>query len=258
MLMYDVENLYEFIKEELINNLMSKEISVMEGEHLTIFHMHGLAGFYGPKILIKLNDNSVDFKFKIFSLLSNDISFQFDSNDYSLHLYSRLDLDIDNIKTFSSLIKEDILELIDTYIKIFKTIVVNKDSISSEIFYLANYAEGELIFNKVSLPINNEYRDYRIAIKENNVYIDDLFSEGYFPSKSHFPSVAEEIYKKFLSEYLIEEINWYQLKKEESFIKVEKLAKDGSSISFVSFDKKFISEFLFNFLKANISLRDRI
>ncbi len=257
MLIWETESLYEFIKQELINKLMSKDISIMEGENLTIFHMHGLAGFYGPKILVKLNDNTVDLKFKIFSLLSNDISFQFDSNDYSFHLYSKLDIDVDSIKTLTNLTKEDIQGLIDAYIKIFKTILVSKDSISSKLFNLANAAKGELIFNKVSLPINNEYRDYRIAVKGNNVYIDDIFSEGYFPSKSYFKFVSEKIHEKYLREYLTEEINWYQLKKEDNYIKIDKITREGNSISSVSFDKDFLAKFISEQIRSNVSIGDR-
>ncbi len=258
MLIYDVDNLYEFIKDKLINSLLSKEISAMEGEHLTIFHMHGLAGFYGPKILIRLNENSVDLDFKLFSILQNKVVFYFDNSNYSFHLYSESDININSYKNYSNLTEKDILEILDIYTHIFKTIVVNKDDISSNLFNLANAVEGKLIFNKVSLPIDNEYREYRVAIKENNVYIDDLFSEGYFPSKSYFKIVSENIHNKFLPEYLPDEITWYQLKKENDFIKVDKITSEGNSISSVSFDKKFLAEFINSFIKTNTSIGDRI
>ncbi len=257
MLIWDVENLYEFIKEKLIKDFVSKEISAMEGEHFTIFHMHGLAGFYGPKLLIKLCENCVELNFKIFSMLTSKVTFQLDSKDYLFYPYYLSEIDIIPINKDKPLTKEEILELANTYAKVLKTLVINRDTISSKLFKLANTTEDKLIFNRVTLPVNSDYRDYRIAVKEHNVYLDDLFNEGYFPSKSFFKSVVKEIHGRFLSTYKIDEINWYQLKKDGDLIKVDKLIENGDSITSVSFDKKFLSNLISNEIKTLISTGDR-
>ncbi len=237
-----VNDTYNFVKGLLQDNIKKEEVSFVEGEESLVFHMHGLAGFYGPKIVLREKETSVVFSFKLFSMLENKINFQCDCKKHSLHMISEKDIPIEHKDISANITEEDIKEVVLIYSRLFKNVLDQRDEISSSFFRKAKVLEGELIFNKIYSDIKGESREYRVGIKDNNVYIDDIFNEGYFPVQSQFQDVFSNIYEEYMNRYPFEDVNWFVLRKEENFLKVDQLDVSQNLTHVKKFNKEEVVE----------------
>jgi hypothetical protein len=218
-----VSDIFENIKSFLSEGLNKEEISLVDKEDKVVFHMHGLAGFYGPKLVLAEGDTSVSMSFKLFSILENKINFQCDCKSNSIHLISEKDIPLKHKDITANITDDEIKNVANVYTDFFKKILDYRDEISYTFFKKAGVLNGDLIFNKIQLDVKEEEREYRIGIKDNRVYFDDVFNEGYFPVQSHFQDVFSSIYEDYLNSYPFEEIKWYVLKKEDKYLKVDEI-----------------------------------
>ncbi len=245
---WEVENMYEYIKNIFIEKVVDRNISAMIGEDISIFHMRGLAGFYGPKIILKKDDDRLSIVLKIFSLLTNEIQFIYNSYDWEFYVRKMEDIPTNSIDTEIAGLK-DIEYIVDTYVGIQKGLIRKKDTVSSKIFEIAGFINKELIFNEITLPIRDEYREYRVAIIGNSIFIDDIFNEGYFPAKSHFSEVVDNLTEKYMEDENTEEINIFLLSKEQEFLKLDRLLYNGETTETVKIDKNALIPLISSILR---------
>ncbi len=218
-----VSDIFESLKGFLAESLNKEEISLVDKEDKAVFHMHGLAGFYGPKLVLTEKDTSVSMSFKLFSILENKINFQCDCKNHSVHMISEKDIPLKHKDITANITEDEIKDVADVYTDFFKKILDYRDEISYIFFQKSNVLNGDLIFNKIHLNIKDESREYRVGIKDRAVYFDDIFNEGYFPVQTQFQDVFSSIYQDYLNSYPFEEIKWYVLKKEDKYLKVDEI-----------------------------------
>ncbi len=241
-----VEDSFHFMKEYLSKHLVSQDVYLLDGEDTAIYHQHGLAGFYGPKIVLRKNDYQINFSFKLFSLLENKLEIKYDYKRDSFHFLAKNDISLSHDTFILNITNREIENILGVYIEFFKEILKNKDQISSLLLREASALEGEVIFNKLYIFNSFENREHRIGIKDNNVYIDDIFNEGYIPIQSHFEEVFMYIYEKYLNSYPFDNIKWYILKKENQNLKITQVLPKWKFVDIYSFDKHQLREILFS------------
>ena len=150
---------------------------------------------------------------EIYSIFESMIDFQAQENSslFKINYWS-----LSDIKPFKRDLREgsykEIIDIANDYINAFIKTFNKQDELISQFFIHANIINEPLSFESFRVSKFGDYQSFKIAIKDNKVFLDDIFGNNSTSVTNAIEYIAHDVFSSILKgNFSPDEIEWYEI-----------------------------------------------